>query len=247
MSSSGPTEDPDLAVRIGGALIGLAGSLFPVLPVIAGLSVGVTTIERGLVSTALKVAAVTMLLITAIDLFAPATPPMLNRAVVRGGEVVEMGMPASLSEEGGLRTLAALVGGGIPGAEEITRPYPAGHPRLRAMRGLFALLYLLLPFPFVGINLGAGSWLSSRATFHLEKDERLARLILSWAGVPLLFFVIQFLSVRIQAAVLFQGSSLFLVLSPTVPLFILAWFGWKAAKEGEDRASRMDPAFPRAA
>ena len=226
--ASGRASDLPILGRVLQAVRQLPSAIFPVIPIIAGIAVGISRVERGLLQAAIFITVLATLLMATTDLAFPSTPPSLDRPIIRGGSVVEMrGSP--------ILTVTKLLLDSNPQVGEVLSTYPVGHPRPAAVRGLFSFLLLLMPTSLVGIMLGTSVWISDRVSFRQVRDERIAKLFLAWGIAPGCFAGVVFFSLRTQAAVLFRGESPFLVLLPAIPLLTAAAFGWRAILNAERR------------
>ncbi len=238
---TGPEPWGDFGQRLRDSVRALPGTLFPLLPILAGVGVGLSRVRIGLTRHAAMLVVVTTLGMLAIDLWAPldARPSLLQPAwVAETLEVVPQGDP--LRHGRAVSALAVLVQRGEERQEEVLLKYPPGHPRLVLTQGLVAALLMGFPLGLVGVVLGANAWVQDRASFRRPKDERVATVILAWVIVPTSYWVVFSISLDAQVSVLFQGEPPILILVPVLPLILAGMLGWRAARRLERETAWTD-------
>lgn len=229
-----PAMGAGLGARLIQSLWSFPGAMFPLFPLIVGISVGTCRPGRGVVRSAGIIVVLTTLAMVSVDLFAPPSSlPSLLYPTWRQGAVVASPGDALEFEGRALPSVIRLLTSGASGIGEVLESYPPGHPRLMLTNGMFACLLMTLPAGVVGLMLGMGTWIRDRVGFRHDKDELLARIALAWTVAPMSLWLVTQFSRHAQNGFLFHGGSGYAILLPAAPFLVIGALGWWAALKAE--------------
>lgn len=222
---------------LGSALLGLHEGLYALVPVAAGISLGLGIGVR--LKTAAKIVALSMLLMVGLDLLPPSGQSPVPRSVrvVPPGQV-EPRIPrlGNRAASGALSTVVELIRGDLPDVNERIRPYPLTHDRARASYGLLKIGLLFTPFIAAGVVLGLAAWIEQRVLFRSGRDEVVAMIVIAWGASPLAVFLSDALAGQAQGAALFGDSSLWMMIAAYAPPVLVGSLGWLAYNRWHDAA-----------
>ena len=224
-ADSGLLERLSLGIKL------LPSSIYPILPILVGLSVGMPRVRRGLTRHAATMALLVTGVMLLIDLTAPpASQLSLNRATVGAGGAVSASRIVRHGPVNAIPTLISTIGERSPAINEVLPQYPPDHPRWRIALSVNHALLMTLPIVLAGIVLGMGAWMSGRVYFRQDRDERIARLAMVCLVVPAANWVIQLLAEDALASVLVSGDSFFMLIVPWLPALVLCALGWNGSR-----------------
>lgn len=228
-----PGADAGTFVRL--FAIGIAQSLFVVLPMVAGIAIGTAGTGRPGVRAAARLLAILLGIMVVADMVAS---PALERARAAEARRAPATWPLArdtfdvrfpIVRDGAIRTGVALALGNAPATPpELTGHYRAD-PRRLGIDLLFAYGMMLIPFIGMGIVLGATSWVRQRVTFRSARDEVVARWVLAWllTGSTVALFVNWPLGMQYRISV--GRASFWEPVLVSLPFLALAALGWRAA------------------
>ncbi|MCK5652412.1 MAG: hypothetical protein KAJ42_13585, partial [Gemmatimonadetes bacterium] len=183
--------DPGLLARLLLGIKLLPSSIYPFLPILVGLSVGMPRARGGLTRHAAAVALLVTGVMLLIDLTAPpASRLSLNRATVGQSGAVTATRSMHRGPVNAIPTMISTFAESGSAVDEVLSQYPPDHPRLRVALSVNRAMLMTLPIVLAGIVLGMGAWMSGRVSFRQERDERIARLALVWLVVPAAYWVV---------------------------------------------------------
>ena len=237
--------DPGLLERLLLGIKMLPYSIYPTLPILVGLSVGMPRARGGLTRHAAAMALLVTGVMLMIDLTAPPTSRLsLNRATVGQGGAVTATRVVRLGPVNAVPTLISTLAERGPAIDEVLSHYPADHPRVRIAFSVNRAMLMSLPIVLAGMVLGMGAWMSGRVSFREERDERIARLVLVWLVVPATYWVILSFAEDALASVLYSGDSFVVLMVPYLPAFVLCALGWRSSRREEAGGAPAPPPEP---
>ncbi len=223
----------------------LPSSIYPFLPILVGLSVGMPRVRRGLTRHAATMALLVTATMLLMDLTAPpASQLSLNRTTVGQSGTVTATRLLHLGPVNAIPTLISTIGESGTAIDEVLSNYPPDHPRLRMALSVNRAMLMTLPIVLAGIVLGMGAWMSGRVSFRQDRDERIARLALVWLVVPMAYWVVQVFAEDAFASVLVSGDSFLVLIVPYVPAFVLCALGWHSSRREEAGGISAPPPQP---
>ncbi len=226
--------DPGLLARLSLGIKLLPSSIFPILPILVGLSVGMPRVRAGLTRHAAAMALLVTGVMLLIDFTAPpASQLSLNSATVAAGGAVTANRIVRHGPVNAIPTLISTIGESSTAIDEVMSQYPPDHPRVRLALSVNHAMLMTLPIVLAGIVLGMGAWMSGRVSFRQNRDEQIARLALVWLVVPAAYWVIQVFAEDALASVLVSGDSFLVLIVPYVPAFVLCALGWHGSRREE--------------
>ncbi len=209
----------------------LPSSIYPILPILVGLSVGMPRVRAGLTRHAAAMALLVTGVMLLIDFTAPpASHLSLNSVTVAAGGAVTANRIVRHGPVNAIPTLISTIGESSTAIDEVMRQYPPDHPRVRLALSVNHAMLMTLPIVLAGIVLGMGAWMSGRVSFRQNRDERIARLALVWLVVPAAYWVIQVFAEDALASVLVSGDSFFMLIVPWLPALVLCALGWNGSR-----------------
>ena len=237
--------DPGLLERLSLGIKLLPSSIFWILPILVGLSVGMPRVRGGLTRHAAAMALLVTGVMLLIDLTAPpASQLSLNRATVNEGGAVTATRATHRGPVNAIPTLISTFAESGSAVEEVLSNYPPDHPRLRIALSVNRAMLMTLPIVLAGFVLGMGGWMSGRVSFREKRDERIARLALVWLVVPAAYWVILSFAEDALASVLVSGDSFIMLIVPYLPAFILCALGWRSSRREEAESAPAPPPEP---
>ena len=225
------------------AAAALAGFLFGVLPVIAGISCALAlgADDRGSGRrAALTMATWTALGMAALDVaHSPSGSAVVVGPAEQDGEVVQGRLALDFGAVSAGRTAIEALRGELTQVRERLPVYPNTHSRVVASTAIMKAGTLLSPFLIVAIVVGLLTWMNSRIVFRSAADERVARLMIAWVMSPGIYLFLGLWADRARAGALFGYGTLGSILFPYVPLGAIAVVAWSRT-----RVRAPDPAEP---
>lgn len=212
----------------GAVLEMLLGALFHLLPVVAGISVGVLGFRHSAFRQAALLAVMTLVLMAGLDIVGrgPALHVLLGRLSPGSLGGVRSLDPTQVSAIG---TAVAFIRGQLQGWADVASAYPPGHPRLTAAVGLVSAGSLLLSLVLVGMVLGIEVWLTENVTFHTPAAERLGRLLVAWFVSPGAYYFAMSWMRAVMVQRLMRPGPLLSILLPLLPFVAVGSLGWLKA------------------
>ena len=204
-------------------ILSMPAVLFGVLPIIAGISLGVERVGDLSMKVAWSLIAGVTLLMVFIDILAPVrSGGVLPERVAITAEGVRARRPGlDWSSVRAIPTVVSVLRGEVGDIDERLSAYPSDYGRVLASFSVFKLGLLLTPLSVAGILLGILGWVDRRVIFRSPRDESLARIVMAWAISPTLMWAIFSLSNSAQLKALFSGQPFSTTLLPHVPFDVL--------------------------
>lgn len=237
--------DSGLLERLSLGMKLLPSSIYPILPILVGLSVGMPRVRAGLTRHAAAMALLVTGVMLLIDFTAPpASQLSLNSATVAAGGAVTANRIVRHGPVNAIPTLISTIGESSTAIDEVLSQYPPDHPRVRVALSVNHAMLMTLPIVLAGIVLGMGAWVSGRVSFRQDRDERIARLALVWLVVPAAYWVVQVFAEDALASVLVSGDSFLMLIVPWLPALVLCALGWHSSRREEAGGVSAPPPQP---
>lgn len=219
-----------IAEAIGSGLGQLPEFAFGILPVLAGIAVGMNSPARSGFRHAVWLSAFVTVVMIFLDVFGShGSLQVGGRVGAVGGEYVASPRLIDFTEVPLMGTVVKALQGDFVIPEGRGGRYPVGHPLVTALQAIQKGGHLMLGVLLVGVVVGIQAWVAERVRFIRPTDERVARIVTAWVLAPTLYFFVSMWAQELRIDVMRGSAPVPVVALPFLAVALASAVGWVAA------------------
>jgi hypothetical protein len=206
----------------------IARSVYTWMPALAGIAISVSGPQSRCTRVGLLVSFVAIALMLLLDVTGTAPVDESGAiALLPDASIANTSRASQAASLSWVRTIAAWIGGDMPGVTEMSGTYDVSHPRARVAIAIIESGLVLMVIASVGFVIAAMSWVRAHVVFKREQDARAFYVVLSWLIAPMVVGLTQQFASEQSFRVLFRGAALWRPLMPSVLAFAVGiWVWW---------------------